>query len=181
MMSPRWLMRGGALVAAGMIAASCASTATVAPPVPFPLAPASPSSGSDVTPLAEPVVDQIVRTALDLLGTPYSLGGDEPSAGFDCSGLVWYVFEQAHVSLPRTVADQYRIGQSVPVDQVRAGDLLFFQTTTDGPSHVGIALGSFGEGEFIHAPTEHGAVRVERFDTPYWRSRLLGVRRVEGK
>lgn len=172
------LVRLGALSIGVAMTAACASTGATSQPVPFPLAPPAGSAEGPATPLPESVVDQIVHTALGLRGTPYTLGGDNPSSGFDCSGLVWYVFEQAHVSLPRTAAEQYLAGRPVPPDQIRAGDLLFFRTTTSGPSHVGIALGSFGEGEFIHAPTENGVVRVERFDTRYWRSRLLGVRRI---
>ena len=115
--------------------------------------------------------------ALGFQGVPYRLGGEDPSGGFDCSGLVRYVFEQYRVDLPRTVADQYQFGRRVQLDDVQAGDLLFFSTIGPGATHVGIALGSVGPGEFVHAPGDGGAVRVEHFDSPYWRSRLVGVRR----
>jgi cell wall-associated NlpC family hydrolase len=175
--------RLGVFAAAVLIGAGCAPTGRLARPAPFPAAPLPPAAPARTAApaLPEPVVDQIVRTALDLRGVPYRLGGEEPSSGFDCSGLVWYVFDQAHVPVPRTVAEQYLTGQPVQPDDIRAGDLLFFRTTASGPSHVGIALGSFGDGEFIHAPTENGVVRIERFDTPYWRSRLIGVRRIAEK
>ncbi len=89
-----------------------------------------------------------------------------------------YVFEHYQVDLPRTVAEQYQSGRRVPIDDVQAGDLLFFTTIGPGATHVGIALGPSGPGEFVHAPGDGGAVRVEHFDSPYWRSRLVGVRRL---
>jgi cell wall-associated NlpC family hydrolase len=104
------------------------------------------------------------------------MGGESPARGFDCSGFVQYVFGQQHVDLPRTVGDQYRSGTSVPLARVRAGDLVFFSTVAPGASHVGLAVGA--DGEFIHAPSENGVVRVERLDSPYWRSRFVGARRV---
>src|SRR5262245_50989072 len=175
-------------IAAGMLLSACASTGTIATPRPFPTAPLPPSTSS---PKPAPVVstpgpgpaftipeaDAIVQMALGFQGVPYRLGGEDPSGGFDCSGLVRYVFEQYRVDLPRTVADQYLFGRRVQLDDVQAGDLLFFSTIGPGATHVGIALGSAGPGEFVHAPGEGGAVRVEHFDLPYWKSRLVGVRR----
>ena len=61
---------------------------------------------------------------------------------------------------------------------MRAGDLLFFSTTAPGPTHVGIALGPLAPGEFVHAPGTGGAVRIERFDTAYWRARFVGAKRL---
>lgn len=116
--------------------------------------------------------------ALGFQGVPYRLGGEDPSAGFDCSGLVRYVFEHYEVDLPRTVAEQYQFGRRVPIGDVQAGDLIFFSTIGPGATHVGIALGPAGPGEFVHAPGDGGAVRIEHFDSPYWRSRLVGVRRL---
>ena len=126
--------------------------------------------------LREP--DALVQTAVGLRGIPYRLGGEEPVGGFDCSGLVRYVFEQHNVPVARTVAEQYLEGRRVSIDDVQAGDLIFFSTVGPGATHVGIVLGTVGPGEFVHAPGEGGSVRVERYDTPYWRSRIVGVRRL---
>ena len=119
-----------------------------------------------------------MKTALALRGTHYRIGGETPAAGFDCSGFVRYVFEKHQVGVPRTVAEQYAFGRKVKIEEIREGDLLFFATTAKGPTHVGIAIGPAGPGEFVHAPGSGGAVRVEHFDTAYWRNKLVGVRRV---
>jgi cell wall-associated NlpC family hydrolase len=179
-------------IVAGALSTACASTGTIATPRPFPNAPlpplAAPMSTSVPGPESSPIgpgpatslpePDALVQLALGLQGVPYRLGGEEPGGGFDCSGLVRYVFEQYRVDLPRTVAEQYQSGRRVKIDDVQAGDLLFFSTIGPGATHVGIALGPAGLGEFVHAPGEGGAVRVEHFDAPYWRSRLVGVRRL---
>lgn len=167
----------GVLVAVALLSAACATASGGAGPRPFPLGP-GPSAVPPPNPPATRESQAVVRTALGLTGTPYRLGGDQPKSGFDCSGFVRYVFERQHVEMPRTVAEQFQSGRPVAVDQIRAGDLMFFSTTAPGPSHVGIALGPGSLGEFVHAPGAGGTVRVEHFDTGYWRGKLLGVRRV---
>ena len=116
----------------------------------------------------------LVQTALRFRGVPYRNGGTDPS-GFDCSGLVQYVFAQHGVSLPREVREQFRVGTDVRVAGIEPGDLVFFATIADGPSHVGLAIGG---DEFVHAPSTRGVVRVERFSAPYWASRIVGIRRL---
>lgn len=123
-------------------------------------------------------LDAVMKTALGLQGTRYRPGGDTPSSGFDCSGFVRYVFEAHAIDVPRTVAEQYQMGRKVKIEDIRKGDLLFFATTAKGPTHVGIALGPASLGEFVHAPGSGGAVRVEHFDTAYWRRKLIGIRRI---
>jgi cell wall-associated NlpC family hydrolase len=113
-------------------------------------------------------------TALSLRGVPYRNGGADPK-GFDCSGLVWYVFARHGLAVPRTVEDQFRAGDEVRAQELRAGDLVFFTTTGGGASHVGIAVGG---DSFVHAPSASGVVRVERLGTDYWSSRFIGGRRV---
>jgi cell wall-associated NlpC family hydrolase len=115
-------------------------------------------------------------TALDFRGVPYRLGGADPG-GFDCSGLVQYVFALQGISVPRTVDDLRRTGASVSPADVRPGDLLFFATNGRGVSHVGIAI---GDGQFVHAPSEGGTVRIDRLETPYWSAQFVEARRVEG-
>jgi peptidoglycan endopeptidase LytE len=116
----------------------------------------------------------IAGTALSFRGAPYRTAGSGPS-GFDCSGLVWYVFGQHGIQVPRTVAQQYHVGSRIDTRDLRAGDLVFFNTTGAGPSHVGISIGG---DEFVHAPAGSGQVRVERLGAAYWKDRFVGARRI---
>ena len=181
----RWSTQGVkhsfVLCALSIAAASCAASSGVIRPAAFPTAPAPPSSiyPSPLGPAkAAPDVPSIVAAALDLRGVPYQLGGDDPDIGFDCSGFVRFVYSQQHVTLPRTVAEQVRLGSGVPLARVRAGDLVFFSTTAPGASHVGIVIGPAGNDEFVHAPANSGTVRVEHFNSAYWRQRFVAARRL---
>ncbi|MBV8153505.1 MAG: C40 family peptidase [Candidatus Eremiobacteraeota bacterium] len=118
------------------------------------------------------IAQQLTRSALRFLGTPYVFGGDSPS-GFDCSAYVQHVFGMVGISLPRTADAQYDVG-SAAVGGPQPGDLVFFQTYTYGPSHVGIYLGN---GEFVHASSSHG-VMVSKLSESYWASRYLGAKRL---
>jgi cell wall-associated NlpC family hydrolase len=167
-----------ALPAVAAVSTGCASArTTVATPSPFPGAPviAGPAPAPAVPGASAVRADAIVDTALALEGTPYQFGGSTPATGFDCSGLVQYVFSQEQVALPRTVAEQYRVGHRVDRDEVEAGDLVFFSTTGPGATHVGIAI---DHARFIHAPDTGAVVRVERLDTPYWHERMTGAKRI---
>jgi cell wall-associated NlpC family hydrolase len=117
---------------------------------------------------------EVSGTALSLRGVPYRNGGADPK-GFDCSGLIWYVFARHGLAVPRTVEDQFRAGDEIRAQELRAGDLVFFSTTGGGASHVGIVVGG---DSFVHAPSASGVVRVERLGTNYWSSRFVGGRRV---
>lgn len=145
------------------------------PVPPTSTAPAASKAASNPTPSGMPLSESVLDSARAQLGVKYQIGGDQPSTGFDCSGFVRYVFGAHQVELPRTVAGQFGRGIKIAIQDVRAGDLVFFSTTGPGPTHVGIALGN---GEFIHAPSSTGVVRVEHYDTPYWHDRLVGARRV---
>ncbi len=158
----------GLLAALG--SAACGSTGR-ARPRPFPVPGAHPSAAASTSPATgSPVAD----LALSFVGTPYRSGGSTP-AGFDCSGLVEYVFEQEGIPVPRTVAEQYQIGRKVKRDDLKAGDLVFFRTVSRGASHVGISLGG---DDFVHAPSGSGEVRVEHLSARYWDSRYVGARRI---
>lgn len=123
---------------------------------------------------AAAVGHRLVAAALDLRGVPYRNGGADP-AGFDCSGLVAYVFGQHGLGVPRQTAAQFTVGTAVARDAIQPGDLVFFSTVTSGASHVGIAVDG---DEFVHAPSSRGVVRVERLTLPYWHQRFIGARRV---
>lgn len=122
-----------------------------------------------------PGITLLLDTALSLRGIPYRNGGTDLS-GFDCSGFVQYVFHQHGHALPRETRDQYGAGVAITTDDVRPGDLLFFETVRAGASHVGIAL---DREWFVHAPTSNGVVRVERYTSRYWATRYVGARRIE--
>jgi cell wall-associated NlpC family hydrolase len=118
------------------------------------------------------IAQQLTRSALRFLGTPYVFGGNSTS-GFDCSSYVQHVFAMVGVSLPRTADAQYDVGHPT-TGGMRPGDLVFFQTYTEGVSHVGIYLGN---GEFVHASSSHG-VMVSKLSESYWASRYLGAKRM---
>ncbi|MFW6323981.1 MAG: C40 family peptidase [Desulfovibrionales bacterium] len=115
----------------------------------------------------------IVLTARSQIGTPYRWGGDSAETGFDCSGLIWWVYRQNGYSLPRMTSDQIRAGE--PVDVLRPGDIVFFRISSTGSLHAGIYT---GRGTFIHSPKTGGAVREDSMEMAYWRSRFLTARRI---
>ncbi|MDP2639862.1 MAG: C40 family peptidase [Betaproteobacteria bacterium] len=118
----------------------------------------------------------VVLQALAHLGTPYRAGGLSPRTGFDCSGLVAYVYRQgAGLALPRNTFDLSQLGEPVERAALRPGDLVFYNTQRREYSHVGIYL---GEDRFIHAPASGGEVRVEDLRAGYWMRRYDGARRI---
>lgn len=118
-------------------------------------------------------VRRVLRAAYSVIGTPYVFGGTTPY-GFDCSGFTQYAFASAGVYLPRTADSQFYAGRSVPVSQLRPGDLVFFTTYEPGASHTGIYV---GDGNFIHAGTSTGVTVASAF-TSYWGARYYGACRV---
>lgn len=118
----------------------------------------------------------MASTALSFLGVKYRFGGDAPSTGFDCSGLVSYAAEKSlGLKLPRQSKDIAKEGVSVNRNELRKGDLVFFNTRGSRFSHVGIYL---GEDKFVHAPRTGAVVRVESMQTAYWKKRYNGARRL---
>lgn len=134
--------------------------------------------------IQDSVTADLVIRALAQVGAPYQRGGKAPETGFDCSGLVHYVFGSTiEFTLPRSSVDLYRldrVGRAQPVEPeaVAAGDLLFFHIGRHGDKHidhVGIAL---GDGRFIHAPSSGAMVRIDSLDLPYWQKHYAGARRL---
>jgi cell wall-associated NlpC family hydrolase len=117
----------------------------------------------------------LTRNAMRFLGVPYVFGGTSVH-GFDCSGFVQHVFAMLGRSIPRTADAQYYAGKKIAGGARRmvAGDLVFFQTYTPGPSHVGIYLGN---DRFVHASSSHG-VMVSSLHDRYWSARYLGAKRL---
>lgn len=113
----------------------------------------------------------VVRTAQSMIGKPYRYGGNSPSRGFDCSGLVEYAHRVAGIPVPRTTTQQHSTARPVALNDLRPGDLLFFRIQGK-TGHVGIYL---GDGRFVHAPSGGKRVSTARLDNVYWKPRLIGA------
>ena len=124
--------------------------------------------------------DQALEAALQsmaLVGTPYRWGGNSPESGFDCSGLIGYVYRRAGgINAPRTVQLISAWGQPVAASYIRAGDLVIFGVRGNA-NHAGVHV---GQSRFVHAPSTGGTVRLNSFREPYWAARLMGHRRPLG-
>ena len=121
--------------------------------------------------------EDISIAAVGLVGVPYRYGGNTPKGGFDCSGLIMYVYEKSvDIKLPRTVEAMGRKGRSVEGQPPAPGDIVFFNTTGAKYSHAGIYV---GQGRFVHAPSAGGTVRLEYITKPYWAARFTEARRFQ--
>ncbi len=147
-------------------AANAAPAATVA------------SGVANVASEAWETAQDLTARALDLLGIRYKWGGTTPQSGLDCSGLVQFVFQEVTgVTLPRSAKELSRIGEKVARDDLKPGDLVFFNTRRFAYSHVGIYL---GDNRFIHAPRRGREVEVATIDAAYWAKHFDGARRLMG-
>jgi len=172
-------MRSGALLIFFFVAslAGCSSApkapvaAATKPNVRTPLPHITISNSSDI------LGNDIVFQAFSLIGTPYRYGGTSPDTGFDCSGLIQYVYrEAAGVSLPRTTAGLTSMRTAKPSESALApGDLLLFAMNGGRVNHAGIYI---GEGRFLHAPSTGGVVRVDELGSNFWQRTYKGARRV---
>lgn len=128
---------------------------------------------SSIPPLTTEQSNSITIHALGLVGTPYRYGGNTPEGGFDCSGLIGYVYRSSLGQVPpRTVSRMAAFGHPVAMSEIRSGDLVLFGPAT--PSHAGIYV---GEGRFVHAPSTGGEVRLDRLDGVYWSRQAMQARR----
>ncbi len=126
--------------------------------------------------LSEAETAELIVRSLGLLGVEYRFGGSTPAAGLDCSGFVRHVYKEAlGLTLPRTTDEMSSIGEAVDRRQLRAGDLVFFNTLQRPFSHVGLYL---GEDRFVHAPSTGNVIRIEPLSTRYWAQRFEGGRRI---
>jgi len=131
-------------------------------------------------PEPEPEVSErarnVLRRATALLGTPYRWGGTSNETGFDCSGLVGYVFKSAlGIDLPRVSRDMAQSGERVERTAISAGDLVFFSRRGKRVDHVGIYVGN---GKFLHAPRTGKDVMLSPLETGYWAGKFMQARRV---
>ena len=118
----------------------------------------------------------VLMRAIGLVGTPYRYGGNTPESGFDCSGLVTYVYrDMLDLRLPRTSRELAQVqGPKIETRRLAPADLVFFGSKGN-VTHVGIYV---GEGRFVHAPSTGGPVRLDHLDGPYWRDHYSGAKRV---
>jgi peptidoglycan DL-endopeptidase CwlO len=151
--------------------------ATTAPTPPHETTTSTPATTTTVPPAAPPPPapgpgrTDVVAIALRYLGIPYRWAGASPSTGFDCSGLVMYVYAQVGISLPHSSYAQWGMGTPVSRADLEPGDLVFF----NGESHVGIYIGG---GQFVHAPHTGDVVKISSLDESWYASTFDGGRRL---
>ncbi len=134
----------------------------------------------DFTPtfeVSDYIKQQILNVAAESLGTPYRGGGTTP-AGFDCSGFVTYTLNQFEIELPRSSAEMARTGKRILKSEAQAGDLIFFNTSGGGVSHVGIVTeNKDGVIKFIHSSTSNGVMYSSTAESYYSRT-FVGINRI---
>jgi cell wall-associated NlpC family hydrolase len=137
------------------------------------------STGAAVVRQVRDAASDLVLTAMNFLGVPYRRGGNSAEEGFDCSGFTRHIFENSiGLVLPRRADDQAHASGVTPIkrEELKPGDLVFFNTLKRTFSHVGIYI---GDGKFIHAPRSGASVRIEDMRVAYWQHRFTGARRVD--
>jgi cell wall-associated NlpC family hydrolase len=125
-----------------------------------------------------PAAEDVLFRALGLVGTPYRWGGNTPDSGFDCSGLIGFVYrDAAGISLPRSTREMIVMqAPNVGKEGLQTGDLIFFATNGGSQvSHAGIYV---GEGRFVHAPATGGTVKLDSLSKAYWQKAYLSAKRV---
>lgn len=168
----RWVGRVGSPIGTALVAGvlvvltGCSSVPQAsAPPVAAPL-----PAGR----LTQEQANDVTVMAIGLVGTPYRYGGNTPASGFDCSGLIGYVYKQrASVVAPRSTAGLIDWGTSIPAPSLRTGDLVVF-AQNGRATHAGIYV---GEGRFVHAPSTGGTVRLDSLQSVYWAKQQVSYRR----
>ena len=119
-------------------------------------------------------IDKIVNLAKAQIGKPYRWGATGPSS-FDCSGFTTYIYKNgAGISLPRTSVSQSKTGTKVSRSNLKTGDLVFFNTSGKGVSHVGMYI---GDSKFIHSSSSKG-IRIDSLNSTYYKSRFISGSRV---
>jgi cell wall-associated NlpC family hydrolase len=152
------------LLAITLLVAGCGGPAAVRP---NPAAGPAPIAAADAR-------NDVVLYAMGLIGVGYRFGGDNPSSGLDCSGMVDYVFRNSvGVDLPHSASRMAQMGREVAIDDLQPGDLVFFNTTGRRYSHVGIYI---GDGRFVHAPSTNGRIKTSSIRSGYYAERLVAAR-----
>ncbi|WP_153111202.1 C40 family peptidase [Propionivibrio limicola] len=138
------------------------------------LPPSQPGTTTGTRPAATEQGREITFFALGLIDTGYRFGGKNPEAGLDCSGMVSYIYNNATgIRLGGSAADIARRGRPIARDELRPGDLVFFNTRNAPFSHVGVYI---GDDRFVHAPSTNGRVRVDQLSAKYYAQRFEAAR-----
>ena len=153
-----------------------------APPVPSPKVEfseptSSQSSSKHTAALSRREADELIGNAMGLLGVSYRFGGSSVSSGFDCSGFMQHIFRKTmQINLPRTSAEQAKMGVAVSRGELQPGDMVFFSTSRGRISHVGLYIGN---NRFIHAPRTGKSIEITSLGNKYWNSKYVTARRVK--
>ena len=132
---------------------------------------------SSATSVVVDKTESLINNAMQLIGVRYRWGGNTPQSGLDCSGFVRYVFNDTFgFLLPRKSAQMSKVGLEIAKEELRPGDLVFFNTMRHAFSHVGIYV---GDNKFIHAPSRGKSIRVDDMTKTYWDKRYNGARRLD--
>ena len=164
------------LAATAALLTACGGGKATRSSAPQPPRPAAVQSWPSVTPADPQAANAVLMRAIGLVGTPYRYGGNTPESGFDCSGLVAYVYrEMLDLRLPRTSRELAGVqGPRIEPQRLATGDLVFFGSA-GAVTHVGIYV---GEGRFVHAPSSGGTVRLDSLGGHYWKDHYTGAKRV---
>jgi cell wall-associated NlpC family hydrolase len=160
-----------ALTTFTLLLAACAGTSPPSAPVPIPVSNVQLDTYSQAA-------DDVLFRALGLVGTPYRYGGNTPDGGFDCSGLINFVYrDMMGIRLPRSTREMINLNSpDISKAALQPGDLVFFATAGGRQvSHAGIYV---GEGRFVHAPSTGGTVRLDSLSNQYWQRSYLNAKRV---
>ncbi|WP_049248947.1 C40 family peptidase [Neisseria elongata] len=153
-----------------------------APPAPsqkveFSESASSQSSSKRTAALSRREADELIGNAMGLLGVSYRFGGTSVSSGFDCSGFMQHIFRKTmQINLPRTSAEQAKMGVAVSRSELQPGDMVFFSTSRGRISHVGLYIGN---NRFIHAPRTGKSIEITSLGNKYWNSKYVTARRVK--
>mgnify|MGYP000897957489 FL=1 len=137
----------------------------------------SQSSSKRTAALSRREADELIGNAMGLLGVSYRFGGTSVSSGFDCSGFMQHIFRKTmQINLPRTSAEQAKMGVAVSRSELQPGDMVFFSTSRGRISHVGLYIGN---NRFIHAPRTGKSIEITSLGNKYWNSKYVTARRVK--
>lgn len=186
-LSPRWAQAAQRLGAFVVLSLACATalsapqealTPTALEPTPLQADTGLRLQFDQFRDAVSTTTSELVLTAMGFLGVPYKRGGNTEYSGFDCSGFVRATYERTlGLVLPRRAEEQANVTTTIKKEELRPGDLVFFNTMRRTFSHVGIYV---GDGKFIHSPRAGSKVRLEDMRQAYWTKRFNGARRVNG-
>lgn len=169
----RWLVRCGVAGSLGLVLSACGARSRKQPKV-KPIAQSHSIAPIRISHISQrDAAQELMLRSMALVGTPYRYGGGSRETGFDCSGMVSFVYQDAlNVRLPRTARDMAAASRRIRPQDLRVGDVVFFNTNGQPYSHMGLYIGN---DTFIHAPSSGGTIRTAKLSQPYFRQRFTGA------